>query len=131
MTTPRQQQIATTTLQTRLLNLAAESAGFSASEITGFSPQTVRSAAAALVKTGALVSARVSPRRVRYFANQTLARAYKAKPSRSSVTTLSAGPRFKAAWRADEPAIITPRTKITIAPPLPRDVFRTATYPQF
>ena len=32
---------------------------------------------------------------------------------------------------ADEPGIITPQTKIYIAPPLPRRVLRTNTYTQF
>ena len=43
----------------------------------------------------------------------------------------AAGPRFKAGWSADEPAIITSRTKIYRAPPLPRDVFRTNSYAKF
>jgi hypothetical protein len=128
MTTPSKLN---TTLHLRLIELSAEAAGFSASEITGYGPEKVRTAAEALVKAGKLVRHKVSPRRVRYFVNETLARAYQAKPARHVGNAVTGGPRFKAAWSVDEPAIITPRTKIYIAPPLPRDVFRTATYPQF
>lgn len=120
-----------TTLHTRLLSLAAEPGGFSASEITGHSPAHVRNAAEALVKAEQLVRWKVTPRRVRYFASEALARAYRAAPTRRTSSALPGGLRFKAAWGADEPAIITARTKIVIAPPLPRDVFRTATYRQF
>lgn len=120
-----------TTLHTRLVSLAAEAAGFSASEITGHSPAQVRTAAEALVKDGQIVRSLVSPRRVRYFINDDLVRNYKVKPSRSRTNAMTGGPRFKAGWSADEPAVITAKTKIYRAPPLPRDVYRTATYPQF
>lgn len=120
-----------TTLHLRLIELAGEASGFSASEITGYGPEKVRSAAEALVKADKIVRFKVSPRRVRYFANETLARAYQAKPARHAVNAVTGGPRFKAGWSPDEPAVITPRTKIYVAPPLPSNVYRTSTYPQF
>ena len=119
-----------TTLHLRLLTVSDTDTGFSASEITGYSPAQVRSTAEALVKAGKMVRSKVSPRRVRYFLTDKLAGAYKAAPTRGAVTALSGGPRFKAGWAADEPALITARTKIIVAPPLPQNVFRTNTYPQ-
>lgn len=119
-----------TTLHTKLISLSDSASGFSASEITGYSPAQVRVAAEALAKAGKVVRFKVSPRRIRYFANEKLAHAFKATPTRSSVTALTGGPRFKAGWSADEPALITSRTKIIKAPPLPTNVFRTNTYPQ-
>jgi hypothetical protein len=120
-----------TTLHTRLVELSAEPAGFSASEITGFAPETVRKAAEALVKAERIVRSKVSPRRVRYFANDSVADAFKARPVRRNTPVARAGTRFKAGWSDDEPAIITPKTKIYVAPLLPRNVYKTATYPQF
>lgn len=71
------------------------------------------------------------PRRVRYFADETLAQAYQPGQMRAAAPVLSGGPRAKARWSPDEPAVITSRTRITIAPPLPRNVYRTNSYPQF
>ncbi len=119
-----------TTLHIRLIALSDSDTGFSASEITGYSPAQVRSTAEALVKAEKMIRCKVSPRRVRYFATEKLAGAYKAAPARGAVTALSGGPRFKAGWAADEPALITSRTKIIKAPPLPNNVYRTNTYPQ-
>ncbi len=120
-----------TTLHTKLISLAESSSGFSASEVTGYSPEQVRRAAEALVKANRIVRSAVSPRRIRYFADDKLVRAYmagRAKPARS-LTTI--GPRSKAPWRVDEPGLITARTKIYIAPPLPKNVYRTNTYSHF
>jgi hypothetical protein len=39
--------------------------------------------------------------------------------------------RSKARWSPDEPGIITAKTRITKAPPLPRDVLRTNTFPVY
>ncbi len=108
--------------------MAENSTGFSASELTGYSPEAVRRAAEALVAAGRLVRSKVSPRRVRYFANAQLAQSYSAAPP---VRAMAAGTRFKAAWRADEPGVITSRTKIIVAPTPPRGVYRTNTYLQF
>jgi len=41
------------------------------------------------------------------------------------------GPRVRARWRIDEPGRITARTRIAVAPPLSRDVYRTNTYSKF
>ncbi len=41
------------------------------------------------------------------------------------------GPRSRASWAPEQPGVITSRTKITVAPPLPRRTFRTNTYTQF
>lgn len=120
-----------TTLHTRLLALAAEAAGFSASEVTGHSPAQVRNLAESLVKSGQLVRSKVTPRRVRYFASAELARNYRAAPPSRASGALPGGQRFKARWSADEEAIITPQTRIVIAPPLPRRVLRTSTYQIF
>ena len=120
-----------TTFHIHLEQLADTSAGFSASEVTGFSPEQVRRAAEAMVKEQRLVRHKVSPRRVRYFKNDKLAQAY--GNGLASVVTRRAvsGPRSRAAWAPDEPGVITARTKITVAPPLPRRTLRTNTYTQF
>ena len=44
---------------------------------------------------------------------------------------LAGGPRVKAPWKPEDPGLITPNTKIYVAPPLPRRVFKTNTYLQF
>lgn len=119
------------TFHTHLLSLADTAAGFSASEVTGFSPEQVRRAAEALTKAGRIVRAKVSPRRVRYFANQRLADAYTASKAHTARPSVAGGSRSKATWRPDEPGLITPRTKIYVAPPLPQRVYRTNTYLQF
>lgn len=121
-----------TPLQNLLITTSENAAGFSVSGITGYAPELVRRVANALVKSGDLVRAKLGARSVRYFANDDLARAYQAgqAPARRGATAVL-GPRTKARWSADEPGIITPQTKIYIAPPLPRRVLRTNTYPQF
>jgi hypothetical protein len=120
------QSIRETTLHTKLQSLAENPSGFSVSEISGYSPEHVRRAAEALVGAQSIVRRQVSPRRVRYFANEQLAESY-AAASRARAPTL--GPRFKATWRQDEPGLITAQTKIYVAPP-PPGVLRTNTYPQ-
>lgn len=124
-------QPSNSTLHTNLLAISNTAAGFSASDVTGFSPELVRRTAESMVRQGLIVRATVSPRRVRYFANPTLASAYAAGQSRPTQSQVSIGMRTKAPWRADEPALITPSTRIVIAPPLPRNVYRTNTYSQF
>jgi hypothetical protein len=122
-----------TTFQRKLIDLSESASGFAASELTGFSPEIVRRAAEALVKTGEIVRLKVSPRRVRYFATAELGKAYvtgaavATAATRRQTSTL----RAKAPWSVDEPGIITAKTKIIIAPPLPRNVYRTYTYPKF
>ena len=122
-----------TTLHTKLVALAKTSAGFGASEITGYSAEQVRRAAEMLVKAEAVVRFKVSPRRVRYFASDDIARKYSL--GRASSVALAArgvpGSRVKANWAPDEPMRITSKTKIFRAPPLPRNVFRTNTYSKF
>jgi len=120
-----------TTLHTNLISLSEAASGFSASEVTGHSPEQVRRAAEALVRAGRVVRAAVSPRRIRYFANERLAKACIAGRIQQAGTYKGASSRSKAPWSADEPAIITSRTKIFKAPPLPRNVFRTNTFSQF
>jgi hypothetical protein len=120
-----------TTLHTHLFSLAQTLAGFSASDVTGYSPELVRRSAEAMVRQGQIVRATVAPRRVRYFASSDQVRAYteaRNKPTRPGVTI---GARTKPSWRHDEPGLVTSRTKITIAPPLPRNVLRTNTYSMF
>jgi hypothetical protein len=125
------QQKLNTTFQTHLITLSNTSAGFSASEVTGYSPEQVRRAAEALVAAGLIVRFKVTPRRVRYFANDKLARTYVSGQAPATRRLAAIGPRSKAQWRPDEPGVITSRTTITIAPPLPRRTSRTNTYPQF
>lgn len=120
-----------TTLHTTLESLSKTAAGFSASEVTGYSPEQVRRAAQALVGVGRLHRSNVSPRRVRYFATEALAKAYMANRPSSAPQRMVAGTRAKAGWSADEPGLITSKTKIIKAPPPPRGVFRTNTYLQF
>ncbi|HRP27638.1 MAG TPA: hypothetical protein PLG77_04315 [Burkholderiaceae bacterium] len=120
-----------TNFHLKLIELSANPAGFGASELTGYSPEQVRRAAEALVKAGKIVRAKTASQRVRYFANDALARAHIAGQAPARATHAAAGSRAKANWTPDAPMHITPRTRIYIAPPLPRDVFRTNTYPQF
>ena len=109
-----------TPLQNLLITTSENAAGFSVSGITGYAPELVRRVANALVKSGDLVRAKLGARSVRYFANDDLARAYQANRGAAEMRP-----------RTDEPGIITPQTKIYIAPPLPRRVLRTNTYTQF
>jgi hypothetical protein len=117
----------------KLLECAKSPAGVAASEITGCSPELVRRAAEALTKAGQLVRLKLSTRRVRYFANEALAKQHSASQVTAANRAAHAvsGARSKAGWSVDEPGVITSKTKIYRAPPLPRNVFRTNTYPQF
>lgn len=120
-----------TTLQTNLLSLAETPAGFSASEVTGFAPDLVRRVANAMVAEGRMVRAKVGTRAMRYFINEAKANTFReGNVSRARHRPL-VGMRAKARWSVEEPGLITSRTKITIAPPLPRRVFRTSTYQMF
>ena len=120
-----------TTLHLTLESIAQTPAGFSTSEVTGYSPEQVRRAAEALVAEGRLCRANVSPRRVRYFARPAQAEAYVRERPRASPQPMVAGSRAKAAWSVDEPGLITSKTRIIRATPPPRDVYRTNTYQQF
>jgi hypothetical protein len=119
-----------TPIQRKLIDVAQDAAGFSASEVTGHSPEHVRRAAEALVKAGRLVRYNVSPRRVRYFA--TLEAAQKYQIGKSPVAGRSGPPGggsgTKARWSPDEPGRITAKTRITIVPPPTARVYRTNTY---
>lgn len=120
-----------TTLHQTLETLAATPAGFSVSDVTGHGPEQVRRAAQALVAAGRLHRATVGTRRVRYFASAAGANAFqKVQPSTSPARAL-ATTRSKARWSTDEPGLITAQTRIIKAPPLPRDVLRTNTYPMY
>lgn len=120
-----------TTLHTTLETLSETPTGFSASEVTGYSPEQVRRAAEALVAAGRMHRANVSPRRVRYFASADLAQRYVAHRPSAAPQRMVAGARTKATWSPDEPGLITPQTKIIKAPSPPRGVYRTNTYLQF
>jgi hypothetical protein len=120
-----------TTLHLTLESLAETPAGFSASEVTGYSPEQVRRAAEALVADGRLCRANVSARRVRYFVRSAQADAYIRERPRATPQPMVAGSRAKAAWSVDEPGLITPQTRIVRATPPPCDVYRTNTYQQF
>lgn len=120
-----------TSLHARLVSLTEEPAGFAASEVTGYSAAQVRKAAEAMAEANLLVRWKVSPRRVRYFATEEQARAFKPAPVTGRVAGPNGGTRMKAGWSTDEPGIITPQTKITIAPRLPRNVYRSNTYLKF
>lgn len=120
-----------TTLHDKLINLSEESSGFSVSELTGYSPQQVRGAAESLVKAGRIVRIKVSGHRVRYFANELLGKKFAEGSVASRPSRTASGARVSARWSRDEPARITPKTKVYIAPPLPRNVYWTNTYPKF
>lgn len=120
-----------TALHITLESLGKTATGFSASEVTGYSPEQVRRAAEALVGAGRLVRANVSARRVRYFVQASQADAYVRERPRASPQPMVAGSRAKATWSPDEPGLITPQTRIVKASSPPRDVFRTNTYQQF
>lgn len=120
-----------TTLHTTLESLAKTQSGFSASEVTGYSPEQVRRAAEALVAADRLHRSKVSPRRVRYFASAKLAQDYQSSRPVVGAQRPVTGLRAKASWSPDEPGLITAQTKITKAAPPPRGVFRTNTYLQY
>lgn len=120
-----------TTLHTTLESISQTPSGFSASEVTGYSPEQVRRAAEALVAAGRLHRAKVSARRVRYFATERLAQNFLTSRPATAPQRMVAGNRAKAAWSVDEPGLITADTKITRAAAPPRGVFRTNTYLQF
>ena len=122
-----------TTFHGKLIELASNPSGFAASEVSGYSPEQVRRAAEALAGAGHIVRFRVSARRIRYFSSERLGQAY--VNGKAGSATLAArrtsGLRAKANWGPDDPIRITSKTKIYIAPPLPRNVLRTYTYPKF
>jgi hypothetical protein len=120
-----------TNLHTTLVSLSDAASGFSASEVTGYSPEQVRRAANALAADGQIVRSKVTPRSVRYFKTDKLARQYIAGNAVAARPRSAGGPRSKAPWRPEDPAVITARTKIYVAPPLPHRVYRTNTYLQF
>jgi hypothetical protein len=121
-----------TTLHQQLRTLGRAAAGFSSSDVSGFSPEHVYKVAQALVKAGELHRVRMPNRRVRYFADADQAhRAIQAENQGSARRTPTLGTRAKPLWSPDEPGLITSRTKITKAPPLPDNVYRTNTYWRF
>ena len=122
-----------TTFHGKLIELASNPSGFAASEVSGYSPEQVRRAAEGLAGAGHIVRVRVSARRIRYFSSDSLGQAYvKGKATSSTLAARqTSGLRAKAKWGPDEPIRITSKTKIYIAPPLPRNVLRTYTYPKF
>ena len=120
-----------TTFHTNLVTLSETAAGFSASDVTGYSPEQVRRAAEAMAAAGLIVRCKVSPRRVRYFKTDEQARVFLTGKAAAERPRLAGGPRVKAPWKPEDPGLITPKTKIYIAPPLPRRVFKTNTYLQF
>lgn len=115
----------------KLIELSTSPSGFGASELTGYSPEQVRRAAEALAKGGKIVRAKISSHRVRYFANDKLAKAYIAGQAPARAPHSAAGARTRANWKPDAPMRITAQTKVIVAPPLPRNVFRSNTYSQF
>ncbi len=124
-------QTLNSTFHTNLSALAETPSGFSASDVTGYSPEQVRRAAEAMASAGMIVRCKVSPRRVRYFKTDEQARAFVAGKAVTTSPRMAGGPRVKAPWKPEDPGLITPKTKIYIAPPLPRRVFKTNTYWQF
>jgi hypothetical protein len=120
-----------TALHAQLKSLSATPEGFSASDVTGYSPEQVRRAAEAMVGARMIVRCKVSARRVRYFSSDAQARAHVSGRPSAGRTRLAAGSSGKASWKPEDPALITPQTRIHVAPPLPRRVFKTNTYQQF
>ncbi len=117
-----------TAFHKKLSDLSESLAGFSASELTGYAPEQVRRAAEALVKAGRIVRFKVAPRRIRYFASEQAAQNYIASQSRVSQMKPAVISRTKARWKPEDPPVMTAKTKVYVAPPLPRDVLRTNTY---
>lgn len=120
-----------TALHQVLETLAKTDAGFSASDVTGHAPEQVRRAAQALVAASRLHRANVGSRRVRYFATAEQAKQFLRRQPSTAPSRAQLGVRSKARWSVDEPGLITAKTRITKAPPLPRDVLRTNTYPMY
>lgn len=120
-----------TTLHGHLHSISQTPAGFAVSEVSGHSPEQVRRVAEALVRQGLVIKAQVGPRRVRYFADAAMAERYRSRSSATTASRPAAGTRMKAGWSADEPAIITSKTRIIRAPAPRTDVFRSNTYLQF
>ena len=87
-----------TTFHANLSTLSETPAGFSASDVTGFSPEQVRRAAEAMAAAGMIVRCKVSPRRVRYFKTDQLARSFlsgkaaavRTRPAGGQITTVPA-----------------------------------------
>ena len=118
-----------TVLKDTLLALAKNKVGFSTSEVSGFTSSQVAPAANALVAAGKLHRAKLSPKVVRYFSSEALAKAYVSGHVKHAATaTATSTPRTRATWPKDAPMNITPNTKITIAPPPPSGYFRTNTH---
>ena len=109
-----------TTFHAQLSTLSETPAGFSASDVTGYSPEQVRRAAEAMAAAGMIVRCKVSSRRVRYFKTDELAKAFLSGKAAVVRARPAGGPRAKAPWKPEDPGLITPKTKIYIAPPLPR-----------
>lgn len=118
-----------TVLRQRLLVLSKGNAGFSVSEVSGFTSKQVGPLAEELVREGTLHRTKVSHKVVRYFATEALASAFAsgqlAKPAKASATM---SPRTKATWPKDAPMNITADTKITVAPAPPTGIYRTNTH---
>ncbi len=119
---------ARTVLKDTLLALAKNKVGFSTSEVSGFTSSQVAPAANALVAAGKLHRAKLSPKVVRYFASEALAKAYVSGHVKHAASAGGSTPRTRATWPKDAPMHITPNTKITIAPPPPSGHFRTNTH---
>lgn len=125
------------TLRMHCLRLAGREHGLATSEVTGYSATQVRAAVWHLKNDGVLFAARLSHKVVRYFDSQKKAHAYErhhgtgsGAASQADGRKLSMAPKAsqRAWWPADAPAVITSKTKITIAPPPPDWTTRSNTH---
>jgi hypothetical protein len=109
--------------------LASRDGGVSVSEVSGYTAKQVRAAIWVLKQAGAVHTAKLSHRSVRYFTDKNVAQACEAKNRRATATdrpVSHVGKRNtvthksqRAWWPEDAPMVFTDATKITIAPSPP------------
>ena len=115
-------------LRTHVQRLASRPDGVCVAEVTGFSATQIRAAIWHLTQAGALHRARLAHKVVRYFTDAQRAAEYERLHRRapaSPATTMGQrnNPTHKsmrAWWPEDAPMVITEKTKITRAKPLPQ-----------
>jgi len=118
----KKDQQAHSRLSKTLQTLAKGASGFSAADVSGYSPGMLWNTLNAMCEAGELHKAKVSHKCVRYFGNKGLADKFM-QSQRQSTAKAHASPRARASWPADAVPIITSDTRVTIAPTPPRALY--------
>lgn len=117
-------------IRAHVLMLASRPCGVSVAEVSGFTAEAVSMALYRLRKIGKVHAARLSHKKVRYFIEADVAQDYEKAHKRISMDAAPtnhtgrminmSGKHQRAWWPPDAPMVITEKTRITVAQPLPQ-----------